>query len=138
MLEVDAPAVVDVVVDSSVVAAAFSVPDVVGASKSPTTGEIVVEVPPADDDVSVEDKAMDCCVDVLAICSVVLKIRAEALAVVGAVEEDSNLVVTVTLVSDGGVMVDAVVDESVMESSLALVADKFVAVEFVKGCDEVG
>ena len=62
MLEVEAPAVVDVVVDSSVVAAAFSVPEVVGASKSPTTGEIVVEVPPADDDVSVEDKAMDCCV----------------------------------------------------------------------------
>ena len=136
MLEVDAPAVVDV--DSSVVAAAFSVPDVVGASKSPTTGEIVVEVPPADDGVSVEDKAMDCCVDVLAICSVVLKIRAEALAVVGAVEEDPKLVVTVTLVSDGGAMVDAVVEESVVESSLALVADKFVAVEFVKGCDEVG
>ena len=43
-----------------------------------------------------------------------------------------------TLVSDGGAMVDAVVEESVVESSLALVADKFVAVEFVKGCDEVG
>ena len=97
-------------------------------SKFPTTGETVVEI--SRDALPVTD--------VLAICSVVLKLRAEAPAVAGAVEEDSKLVATVTLVSDGGAMVDAVVEESVVESSLALVADKFVAVEFVKGCDEVG
>ena len=120
MLEVDAPAVVDVVVDSSVVAAAFSVPDVVGASKSPTTGEIVVEVPPADDDVSVEDKAMDCCVIFTEVASSVEL----AMNVLESID-------TAIEVLDTFVVAAETVDSSAVVNPLVLAVDESVAIDFV-------